>query len=72
VEIKILHREETALLNKAIENLPPQRKEVFYLCKMEGKSYLEVSRRLGISASTINDHIVKANRAVREFILANT
>ena len=72
VEIKILHSEETALLNKAIENLPPQRKEVFYLCKMEGKSYLEVSRRLGISASTINDHIVKANRAVRDFILAHT
>jgi len=72
VEIKILHSEETALLNKAIENLPPQRKEVFYLCKMEGKSYLEVSRRLGISASTINDHIVKANRAVRDYILANT
>ena len=72
VEIKILHSEETALLNKAIENLPPQRKEVFYLCKMEGKSYLEVSRLLGISASTINDHIVKANRAVRDFIHANT
>lgn len=72
VEINILHSEETALLNKAIENLPPQRKEVFYLCKVEGKSYLEVSRLLGISASTINDHIVKATRAVRDFILANT
>jgi RNA polymerase sigma-70 factor (family 1) len=71
VEIKILHSEETALLNKAIENLPPQRKQVFYLCKMEGKSYQEVSRLLGISASTINDHIVKATRAVRDFILAN-
>ena len=71
VEIKILHSEETALLNKAIENLPPQRKRVFYLCKMEGKSYQEVSRLLGISASTINDHIVKATRAVRDFILAN-
>ena len=72
VEIKFLHSEETALLNKAIENLPPQRKEVFYLCKVEGKSYLEVSRLLGISASTINDHIVKGTRAVRDFIHANT
>ena len=72
VEIKILHSEETALLNKAIENLPPQRKEVFNLCKLEGKSYLEVSRRLGISPSTINDHIVKATRAVRDFIVAHT
>ena len=71
VEIKILHSEETALLNKAIENLPPKRKQVFYLCKLEGKSYQEVSRLLGISASTINDHIVKGTRTVRDFILAN-
>jgi RNA polymerase sigma-70 factor (family 1) len=71
VEDKILHNEETALLNKAMENLPPQRKQIFYLCKMQGKSYLEVSQLLGISTSTINDHIVKATRAIRDFILAN-
>ena len=71
VEIKILHSEEADLLNKAIEKLPPQRKQVFYLCKMEGRSYLEVSQLLGISSSTINDHIVKGTRAVRDFILAN-
>ena len=70
LENNILHNEETALLNKAIENLSPQRKQVFNLCKLEGKSYLEVSELLHISTSTINDHIVKAKRAIRDFILS--
>ncbi len=71
IEDNILYCKETALLNKAIENLAPQRKQVFNLCKMEGKSYREVSQLLHISTSTINDHIVKATRAIRNFILSN-
>lgn len=71
VEDKILHAEEATLLNEAMENLPSRRKEVFYLCKIQGKSYLEVSRLLGISTSTINDHVVKATRTIRDFILSN-
>ncbi|MGC4234062.1 MAG: sigma-70 family RNA polymerase sigma factor [Niabella sp.] len=64
--------EEYALLHEAINVLPPQRKKVFYLCKMEGRSYHEVSHLLGISTATINDHIVKATHAVREFILTRS
>jgi RNA polymerase sigma-70 factor (ECF subfamily) len=71
VEDKIQCGEETALLNKAMESLSSQRKRIFYLCKIQGKSYLEVSRLLNISTSTINDHIVKATRTIRDFILAN-
>ncbi|MEJ7736913.1 MAG: sigma-70 family RNA polymerase sigma factor [Chitinophagaceae bacterium] len=71
VEDKILHTEETILLNKAIENLPSRRKQVFYLCKIQGKSYHEVSCILGISTSTINDHVVKATRTIRDFILTH-
>jgi RNA polymerase sigma-70 factor (ECF subfamily) len=56
------------LLKKAIEHLPPQRKKVFELCKIEGKSYSEISHELGISTSTINDHVVKATRRIRMFM----
>lgn len=68
---EILHDQESALLNKAIEMLSPQRKQVFRLCKLEGKSYQEVSRLLGISTSTVNDYIVKATRFIRDYILSN-
>ncbi|WP_090556242.1 RNA polymerase sigma factor [Pedobacter hartonius] len=57
--------DEEALLMNAIEMLPPKRKKIFTLCKLESKSYEQVSALLGISASTISDHIVKATKAIR-------
>ncbi len=60
------------LLEKAIESLPPQRKQVFKLCKLQGRSYIEVSKQLSISTSTINDHLVKASRSIKEFIATNS
>ena len=59
--------ENLAILQKAIAGLPPQRQQVFRLCKLEGKSYKEVSETLGISVSTISDHIVKGTKSIREY-----
>jgi len=67
----IISKENQNLLNKAIENLPPQRKQVYMLCKLEGKTYEEVSNELGISTSTIRNQIVKANKAVRQYFISN-
>lgn len=61
------NEDDLSTLQKAIEELPPQRKQVFRLCKLEGKSYKEVSELLDISVSTISDHIVKGTKAVREY-----
>lgn len=71
IEELLLRKENTAMLERAIDSLSPQRQQVFRLCKLEGKSYDEVSRQLGISLSTISDHIVKANKAVREYLFEN-
>ena len=51
-------------LMRTIEALPAQRKLVFTLCKLEGKSYAEVSRLLQISESAVNDHISRAHRFI--------
>ncbi len=68
----IIHRKENALLlQKAINSLSPQRQQIFRLIKLDNKSYEEVSRQLGISVSTISDHIVKANKSIREFIFTH-
>jgi RNA polymerase sigma-70 factor (ECF subfamily) len=56
------------LLHQAIEKLPKKRKMVFCLCKLENKSYREINVRLQLSKHTINDHIVKANRFVRQYL----
>ena len=60
-------KENLQTLNKAIDELPPQRKQIFSLCKLEGKSYKEVSELLNISVSTISDHIVKGTKSVRKY-----
>ncbi len=63
--------EKSVFLEKAIGSLPPQRQQVFRLCKLEGKSYQQVSELLGISVSTISDHIVKATKAIRSYVASN-
>jgi RNA polymerase sigma-70 factor (ECF subfamily) len=71
IEEDMISRENAEILKKAIDTLPPQRKQIFELCKLQGKSYNEVSSQLGISTSTINDHIVKGTKAIREFLYRN-
>ena len=63
-------KESEQLLEKAIHQLPPQRRLVYTLCKIEGRSYDEVSRTLGISVSTISDHMVKAAKSIKAYYLS--
>ncbi|MCF0070968.1 RNA polymerase sigma-70 factor [Dyadobacter sp. CY261] len=56
------------LLQEAIELLPPQRRLIFKLCKIEGKSYMEAALQLGIGAGTVNDHIVKGTRSIVAYL----
>lgn len=67
IEESIISRENSKFLYTAIEELPPQRRQVFELCKIEGKTYQEVGTLLNISVSTVSDHIVKANRFLKEY-----
>jgi RNA polymerase sigma-19 factor, ECF subfamily len=69
IEEFLLKKENNLLLQKAISSLSPQRQQIFRMCKLEGKSYEEVSRQLDISTSTVSDHIVKAGKSVREYLL---
>ncbi len=64
-------KETQKIITEAIANLPPQGKQVFTLCKLEGKSYNEVSYLLGITAATVNSHMVKSSRFVKEYIYRN-
>jgi RNA polymerase sigma-70 factor (family 1) len=66
VEENFLSKEDVQLLHNVIEALPPQRRQVFQLIKLEGRTYSEVSQILNISVSTISDHIVKATKFIRQ------
>jgi len=68
VEDIFLHKEEVRKLEQAINNLPPKRKEIFKLCKMEGKSYSEVGEILNISPSTISNQLVSAMKYIKSYL----
>lgn len=57
--------ENRELVQSVLARLPPKRREVFMLCRMEGKSYAEVAEIMGIGVGTVNDHVVKATRFIR-------
>jgi RNA polymerase sigma-70 factor (family 1) len=59
-------KEDIKNLKEEIENLPEKCKEVFKLCKIEGRSYEEVSKLLNISSATVNNHIVKATKILKQ------
>lgn len=64
-------KDENDCLQNAIDELSPQRKKIFILCKLEGKSYEEVGKLMGVSTSTISDHIVKATKSLRKNMVMN-
>ena len=55
-------------IQKAIQMLPPKRREVFRRCKEELLSYEDVSAKLGISRNTIKEHMVLAMRFIKEYL----
>ncbi len=65
------YKEVKEILHQALEALPPQRKKIYTLCKIEGKSYEEAGALLGISSGTVNDHMVKATRALKKHYKQN-
>lgn len=69
-EEDIFKKENEMLIEEAIQLLPPQRQRVFQLCRIEGKSYEEVSQLLGISTSTVSNHLVKGTKSVRNYVLS--
>lgn len=70
-DILLETKESRELLQKAIDQLSPQRREVFTRCKIEGKTYEETSLELGISVPTVNSHMTQSMKLVREYLLKN-
>jgi len=57
------------LINEAIENLPPQKKRVFTLCKLEGLTYEEAARVMCISPHTVKEYVSTASKFVKTYSL---
>lgn len=71
LEETVVYTDYMNLAYEAIHHLPPQRQLVFKLCREEGKSYAEIAETLNISTGTVRDHIVKAGKFIKNYLVKN-
>jgi RNA polymerase sigma-70 factor (family 1) len=53
-------------LREWIVELPPRQREALELSRFEGLTHEEVAEAMGVSPRTVNNHLVKALRAIRD------
>jgi RNA polymerase sigma-70 factor (family 1) len=61
------NKEQYDALLRVIDLLPPQRKRVLILSRIEGLSHEEIALQLGISKNTIKEHIIKGLNFIRNY-----
>ena len=57
---------------EAIDLLPPKRRTIFLMSRVEDKSYEDISKELEISLSTVKTQMSKALSTLRTYIKVNT
>jgi len=55
-------------LYKLLAQLTPQSREVFRLCRQDGKTYEETARLLGISRNTVKKHMIRTMRLLSDSV----
>ncbi len=62
-------KENIERINKIIEELPPRRKKIFKMSRLEGLKYKEIAEKLAISPKTVEVQMGKALKYLREKLL---
>ena len=63
---EVVANDELARLAKAVEQLNPQQRQIFLLCRYEGLSHKEIAQRLRVSVSTVEKHMAASLNFLRE------
>lgn len=66
----LMHEYETKL-REAVSLLSPQRKKVYQLSREQDMTHDQIAAQLNLSKSTINNHIVEAQRFIRTYLSKN-
>jgi RNA polymerase sigma-70 factor (ECF subfamily) len=64
-ESNLLRNANAETLRRAIENLPPEFREVLLLCDVEGMRYKEIAEALSIPIGTVTSRLLRARQKVR-------
>jgi len=68
VNLELEYNELSENLNEIINKLPQRQKEVYLLHKEEGLKYQEIADQLNISVNTVENHMSRALKTIREKI----
>lgn len=67
----LLVKETAELVAKAVEQLPEQQRAVYIMSRDEGLDYNAIAAKLGITRSTVKNHMTKALHFLRDYLNAN-
>lgn len=67
-EDNVVAREYSRIIQKAVDQLPPQRKLIYYLNREKGLNYQEIADELAISKHTVKNQLSNALQFIRSFI----
>lgn len=69
IESNLYRKEQMALLEDIIAKMPERQRQIFILCKMEGKTYEEVANELELSIHTIHTQIKRSNQFIKNTLI---
>ncbi len=67
-EQMMLLKETKQLIDKAVEQLPDQQRAVYEMRRNEGLDYTAIAGQLGISRSTVKNHMTRALQFLRQYL----
>ena len=67
IDSKIIYTEDQVILQNAISQLPPQRRKIFNMSRIESMSHKEIAAELGISVNTVQEHISEALKFIKAY-----
>lgn len=68
-EEMLISRQKAAIVSKAIGNLSPKQQEAYLLSREEGLTYAQIATKMGLEPTTVKEHISRAVKAIKAFIL---
>jgi len=70
-DTKLIFDEYQRMLEKAICNLPEQKRKIYQMSREEGLSHKEIAEKMGLSPHTVQSHISDSLRFIKAYFVQN-
>ena len=71
IQLLLLEKENKAILENIIDQMPPRQRLIYKLAKQEGWSREEIAKGLNISPNTVRNHLAAAIEFLRNYFRKN-